>query len=216
MTFIKKPKTAVPAIFAIALIALAIVGFSYAHWSETLWLNGKVTTGNMCAEFEKGMESQKDPYGPNNDWTCTDGFTDIHQIDKNIGHTNLTYVDTDQDGCNDAIKIDMGNVYPCYYEHIGFWIHNCGTIPWRLWRVTFNPGTVIIYANGYLTLDLNDDGHADIEIKWGNNFGDQVDPCHDFEVSFQIHILQPIPEGTTLTFSIAIEMVNWNEWPVPS
>lgn len=215
MALLKKSKTALPAIVAIALIVLAIAGFAYAHWSETLWLNGTVKTGNMCAEFEFNMHSQKDPFGPYNDYTCDVNFTNIHQINKNVGHTNITYVDTDNDGCNDTLKIDMGNVYPCYYEHIGFWIHNCGTIPWKIWRVIFNPGNVIIYEPGYLTLDLNNDGKADIEIKWGNEFDRQKDPCEDFEVSFQIHILQPIPENSTLTFTITIEMVNWNESPQP-
>jgi len=213
VTLLKKPKTAVPAIFAIALIALAIVGFSYAHWSETLWLNGKVTTGNMCAEFVPPITRTDTGL----DWSCGEGFVNPypHEIDKDIGSSAARSIDTNGDGCNDTIIVELNNVYPCYYEHIAFWIHNCGTIPWRIWRVIFNPGNIIIYDSNYLTLDLNDDGKADIEIYWGNNFGDQVDPCKKKDISFELHILQPMPKDTTLTFSIAIEMVNWNEWPVP-
>jgi hypothetical protein len=213
MTLLKKSKTAVPAIATITLIALAIVGFTYAHWSETLWLNGKVTTGNMCAEFEQGSVIQKDPFGPNNDYTCDIGLKNVRQINKNIGHTNCTLIDTNNDGCLDTLKIDMGSVYPCYYEHIGFWIHNCGTIPWRIWRVIFNPGNVILYEAKYLTLDLNGDGKDDVEMYWGDWFGDQRDPCEKADLSFALHILQPIPENTTLTFTITIEIVNWNEYP---
>jgi hypothetical protein len=193
---------------------LAIVGFTYAHWSETLWLNGKVTTGNMCAEFVQGSVIQKDPFGPNNDWTCDDGLTNIRQLTKNIGHTNCTLIDTNNDGCKDTLKIDMGNVYPSYYEHIAWKIHNCGTIPWKIWRVIFNPGNIIINKTGpILKLDLNNDQKPDIEIDWGNNFGDQVDPCENIDLSADFHILQPIPQDSTLTFTITIEIVNWNEYP---
>jgi hypothetical protein len=211
MTFLKKPKTAVPAIFAIALIALAIVGFSYAHWSETLWLSGTVRTGEMCAEFVPPITTTD--HG--NDWTCDPGIVNVRQINKDIGSSAARSIDTNADGCNDTIIVELNHVYPCYYEHMAFWIHNCGTIPWRIWRAIFNPGNVIIYRPSYLTLDLNGDGNADIEIYWGDNFGQQVDPCGRVDLSFDIHILQPFPEDTTLTFSIAIEMVNWNEWPVP-
>jgi len=216
MPMLRKSKTTLPTIFALALIALAIVGFSYAHWSETLLLNATVKTGKMCAEFVQGTIIQKDPYNPaTNDWTCDVGLTNIRQFDKNVGHTNCTLVDTNGDGCFDTLKIDMGNVYPCYYEHIAWMLHNCGTIPWRIWRVIFNPGNIIIYNAGYLTLDLNADGKADIEAYWGDWFGDQVDPCHRADLSFDLHILQPFPKDTTLTFTVAIEMVNWNEFPPP-
>jgi len=209
MTLLKKSKTAVPAIAAITLIALTIVGFTYAHWSETLWLNGTVTTGNMCAEFLPPIT--KTDHGK--DWTYDPGIINVRQIDKDIGNSSGYFMDVNQDGCNDTLVIELNNVYPCYYEHISFWIHNCGTIPWRIWRVIFNPGNVIIYRPSNLTLDLNSDGKADIEIYWGNNFGQQVDPCGKVDLSFDIHILQPCPENTTLTFTVTIEMVNWNEYP---
>jgi|YelNatPaOPRAMG01_1025707.scaffolds.fasta_scaffold08465_7 hypothetical protein len=213
MTLLKKSKTTVPAIAIITLIALAIVGFAYAHWSETLWLNGTVTTGNMCAEFKPPITRTDTGL----DYSCGERFTnpDPHQIDKDIGSSNAYFMDVNQDGCNDTIVIELNNVYPCYYEHIAFWIHNCGTIPWRIWRVIFNPGNITIYNRGYVRLDLNNDTKYDIEIYWGNNFGDQVDPCSKTDISFEIHILQPIPENSTLTFRVTIEIVNWNEYPPP-
>ena len=210
---LRKSKTTLPSIFAIALIALAIVGFSYAHWSETLLLNATVKTGKMCAEFVPPITTTD--HG--NDWSCGEGFTNPlpHMINKDVGNSSGYSLDTDKDGCNDTLVIELNKVYPCYYEHISFWIHNCGTIPWRIWRVIFNPGNVIIYKAGYLKLDLNADGKADIEIYWGDWFGLQRDPCEKADLSFELHILQPIPKDTTLTFTVAIEMVNWNEFPPP-
>lgn len=211
MALLKKSKTAVPAILAVTLIALAIAGFSYAHWTENLWLTGKVEMGRMCAEFLQPIT--RTDHGK--DWTCDDGLINVRQIDKDIGKSDAYLVDTNNDGHYDTLVVNLTNVYPCYYEHIAFWVHNCGTIPWRIWRVIFNPGNVIIYRPSYLTLDLNGDGYADVEIYWGNNFGQQVDPCGKVDLSFDIHILQPFPEDTTLTFTVTIEMVNWNEVPEP-
>ena len=209
MALLKKSKTAVPAIVAIALIALAIAGFSYAHWTEKLWLYGEVQMGNMCAEFLPPVT--RTDHG--NDWTCDDGIINVRQIDKDIGKSDGYLIDTNNDGRYDTLVVNLTNVYPCYYEHISFWIHNCGTIPWKIWRVIFNPGNVIIYRPGYLKLDLNGDGYADIEINWGNNFGQQVDPCGKVDLSFDIHVLQPFPENTKLTFTVTIEVINWNASP---
>jgi len=209
MTLLKKSKTAIPAIFAVALIVLAIAGFSYANWYEHLWLEGNVTTGDMCAEFVPPITTTD--HG--NDWTCDEGIVNVRQINKDIGNSSAYFMDVNQDGCNDTIVIELNNVYPCYYEHIAFWIHNCGTIPWRIYKVIFTPGNIEIYEAGYLTLDLDGDGNADVEIYWGNNFGAQVDPCERVDISFDIHILQPIPQGQMLTFTATIEMVNWNEFP---
>ncbi|MCS7124609.1 MAG: hypothetical protein NZ932_04240 [Candidatus Bathyarchaeota archaeon] len=209
MALLKKSKTALPAILAITLIALAIVGFSYAHWYENLWLTGEVKTGNLCARFW-GIVTRTDT---GKDWTCDEGFNNVRQINKDIGSSNAYFIDTNKDGCNDTLVVELNNVYPCYYEHMAFWIHNCGTIPWKIVRVNFTTPyeTKSITKPSYLTLDLNGDKKADIELYWGNNFGQQVDPCGRVDISFDIHVLQPCPENTKLKFTATIIMVNWNE-----
>jgi len=197
------------------VFALVLTGFAYAHWEKIITINGTVNTGNMCAEFVQGSLIQKDPFDPPTpDWTCDDGLVNIRQLTKNIGHTNCTLEDTNNDNYKDTLKIEMGNVYPSYYEHVAWKIHNCGTIPWRIWRVIFNPGNIIINETGpIIKLDLNNDALPDIEIDWGDNFGDQVDPCENIDLSVDFHVLQPIPKNSILTFTITIEIVNWNEYP---
>ena len=207
MTFLKKSKTAVPAIATITLIALAIVGFTYAHWSETLWLNGTVTTGTLCAEF---VDVSNKDLGL--DWNCDDGINRFWQIDKDIGSTAVRIVNKPDD-CNDTIELTMNNVYPSYYENIEMHVHNCGTIPWKIVRVNFTTPyeQKSITGVAYLTLDMSGDGKADVEIKWGNSFGMQVDPCHEVELSFKIHVLQNAPQDTAMSFTVTIIMINWNE-----
>jgi len=205
MTLLKKPKTMVPTIFAIALLVLAVVGFSYAHWSKTFTINGEVTTGELCAEF---VDVSNKDLGL--DWNCDDGINNFWQIDKDIGNTTVKIIDGEY---SHTVEVIMENVYPSYYENIEFHIHNCGTIPWKIVMVNFTTPyeTKSITGPGYLTLDMTGDGKADAEIKWGDNFNSQIDPCVEIEISFKIHILQDAPPNTTMTFTITIMMTNWNE-----
>jgi hypothetical protein len=206
MTLLKKSKTAIPTALAITLISLAIMGFTYAHWSETLWLNGTVTTGTLCAEF---VDVSNKDLGL--DWNCDNGINKYWQIDKDIGNTTVYIVEDGE--CPNTIEVIMDKVYPCYYENIEMHVHNCGTIPWKIIRVNFTTPyeQKSITGAGYLTLDMSGDGKPDVEIKWGNSFGMQVDPCTEIELSFKIHVLQDAPEDTTMTFTITIIMINWNE-----
>jgi len=195
------------------IIALVLMGFAYAHWEKIVTINGKVTTGEVCWEFEEGSIIQRDPYDPpTKDSTCDPGFTNPRWLDKNVGYTNVTVLDQDGDGCNEILDVKMVNVYPCYYEHIAFWVHNCGSIPIKIWKVIIG-GQAFYALPIYMQLDLNNDGKADIEIKWGDNFGVQIEPCQTItDISFDVHVLQPAPPDTTLHFTIEFVAINWNEY----
>jgi len=220
MTLLKKSKTAVPAIAAMTLVTLAIVGFAYAHWSEKLWLNGTVNTGELDWRFT--VASCLDD---GVDYHCREGFLGDPPYwkdpdGKNIGWQKLTLVDSDKDGDNDTLLIELHNVYPSYFTSITFYVHNCGTIPLRVDRVIFKNSTHVVgeFRKGvpYLQVDLNGDGKFDIEFQWGDNFGEQIDPCsRSPEFSFWIHVLQDAPQGATLSFSIEVVAVNWNEYVPP-
>jgi len=220
MTTLKKTKTSLPAILAVTLIVLSIAGFSYAHWCESLTLNGTITTGELDWEFivasclDVGV-----------DYHCNDGFVGIPPYwkdpdGKNIGWQELTLVDSDNDGDNDTLLINLNNVYPSYFTSITFYVHNCGTIPLKIDKVIFKNSTHVVgeYRTGvpYLKVDLNGDGKFDVEFQWGDNFGEQIDPCgRSPEFSFWIHILQDAPQNETLSFSIELVAVNWNEYVPP-
>jgi len=221
MTLLKKSKTAVPAIAAMTLVTLAIVGFAYAHWSEKLWLNGTVNTGELDWEFivasclDDGV-----------DYHCNDGFVGVPPYwkdpdGKNIGWQVLTLVDNDNDGDNETLLINLCNVYPSYFTSISFYVHNCGTIPLMVDRALIKNSTHVVAVirevpAPVVKLDLNGDGKNDIEILYGNNFGVQIDPCDTSpEFSFWIHVLQDAPQGATLSFSIEVVAVNWNEYVPP-
>jgi len=183
------------------IFALVLTGFAYAHWEKIITINGSVDTAKLYAELVEPITTTD--HG--NDWTCDEGLTNVRQLTKDVGSSSATIVASDQ------MEVVLTNVYPCYYEHMSFWIHNCGEIPWRINRVIFSPGNVVIQTPSYLKLDLNGDGEMDVEIYWGNNFGTQVDPCEKVDLSFEIHVLQDAPKGQALAFTVEIVVRNWNE-----
>jgi hypothetical protein len=218
MTLLKKSKTSLSAILAIALITLSIVGFSYAHWSAYLYINGEVSTG----ELDWGFIG----------WDCMDHGVDYHSRDgfagpaplfwqdperKDIGWQEIIPVDTDQDGDIDTLYFNLYDVYPSYFTSMSVYAVNTGTIPLRIDSVIIND--VIIYRSTptpYIQLDLDGDGINDIDFWYGNSLGIQLHPGQQSdEISFWIHILQGAKPDTTLSFSIKLLAVAWNEYVPP-
>ena len=188
-----------------------MIGFSYALWSETLYITGTVNTSELDWEFVMNSHTQKDPPGTN-DWNSEDPQT-IWQVDKDVGCTTITFEDSDQDGDYDTLLIIYDNIYPLYYEHIAFKVHNNGDIPLKIWKIIING--IEYFANVHTTLDLNEDGVPDVQIWYGDNFGLQMHPCENANLSFDFVLLQGAPQGQSLGFTIEIVAVQYNEYQVP-
>jgi len=201
-------------------------------WSQQLKVNTYVGTGELNWEFVNGTLAYMDACGlrpgygnyGGNDWNATNlplpGST---QLDKDVGCTNVSLIDSDGDGDSDTLNITLINVYPWYYTHIAFKVHNDGTIPLKIWRVKISNDTYTwifyelneqILQQG-LPLDLNGDGVNDTLIWWGDNFGTQLHPCRSADISLDITILQGAPQKASLTIYIQLDAVQWNEYSVP-
>jgi hypothetical protein len=202
------------ATFAILIIALSIAGFAYAHWSETVTINGTINTGELC--WEVTMVNCVDKPGEK-DYHCYDGFQGncYWQGDKDVGNTSIQKKDSH------TIELNLTNVYPSYFTSASFYVHNCGTIPLIIDRVliknqTHTVAELRIVPAPVVRLDLNGDGKDDIEILWGDNFGAQLHPCNTSpEISFWVHVLEGAPQGATLSFTIEVVAINWNEYVPP-
>ncbi len=195
-----------------------IISASYAMWSEVLRMNAEVVTGIVDWEFVNGTVIHLDSclYSVN-DYNASllpePGST---QLDKDVGCTEVVLRDFDGDGDNEVMIVTLINVYPWYYEHIAFKVHNTGTIPIKIWRVIIN-GEEYYELNEQvlqqgIEIDLSGDGIPDILLWWGDNFGTQLEPCHSADISFDITVLQGAPQNTTLTLTISFEAVQWNEY----
>ncbi|RLG87781.1 MAG: hypothetical protein DRO18_02715 [Thermoprotei archaeon] len=195
-----------------------IISASYAMWYEVLRMNAEVVTGIVDWEFVTGTIIQLD--------TCDFSVNDYNasflpdpgaiQLDKDVGCTDVELEDSDGDGDYDTMIITMHNVYPWYYEHIAFKVHNSGTIPIKIWRVIIN-GEEYYELNEQelqqgIEIDVDGDGVPDVLIWWGDNFGEQLDPCQSADISLDLTILQGAPQNTTLTVEISFDAIQWNEY----
>jgi hypothetical protein len=200
---------AIPVLF---IMCLSLLGIAYACWSETLYLNGSVQTGELDWEFIQPFTCYDTP--GTKDWNGNCSWK-MWQTDKDVGGpTTVVPSDTDDDGDWDTLTVTLNNTYPWYLEDIGFWVHNDGTIPLHFENVTINGQ--LVGSGQTIFLDLTGDGKNDVMIKYGDNIGQQLHPCGEREISFLILVLQDAPEGATLTFTMKLLAVQYNEsiWPI--
>lgn len=87
-------------LFGVLILALAAIGVGSALWSETLTIDGDVTTGNVDVEFDFV-------------------FTDDLGAEGECSHT----------GAPNELTVTMANVYPTYECHLQFDVRNDGSIP---------------------------------------------------------------------------------------
>jgi hypothetical protein len=221
----------IAAIFIVSIFALSGLGFAYAAWTETLNINGTITTGEVCWEFYAcSLLDELQPTNPGGDYvgmgspladyTCSVGFQGppfFWHHDKNVGWCTQLIEDRDSNGCNETLNITFNNVYPCYFNSLSFYVHNCGTIPIKVNNVEINGQA--FYSDFYYVLDLNDNGVNDFEIRYGDNFGQQIEPGEYSYLEFSIwfHVLQdedPEFQSGSFTFTISLTCVQWNEYPL--
>lgn len=221
-------------IFAALLIALAMSGVAFAHWSQTLYIEGTINTGMLCVGLrDTGVND------PGND----PGFdTDLDvqvYYDKDVASITSTNVDPKctHDGITYFHKevITITNAYPSYAPGWTTKIANCGTIPVKI--------------SGFVLTPAIDDWPCWIELlKWDKfedgvwvangashpipgytNYGDtcydelinklsleQLDPCHTISVYIELHTTQefcPMPMNATWTFDVEVTFTQWNLVP---
>ncbi len=211
--------------FVVALAALASGVAAYSMWSDQITVTGSVATGELDWEIVSGPTIWLDACGLSpgygmyggNDWNASNlPQPGAVQLDKDVGCTDVQLLDTDGDGDYDTMNITLHNVYPWYYTHIAIKVHNDGTIPLKIWRVILD-GHEYYQLNEQelqqgVEVDLNNDGKKDVLIWWGDNFGVQLHPCESADISLDITVLQDAPQGSTLSFTITFDAIQWNEY----
>jgi len=203
-------------LFATVMIALVAAGFTYALWSDTLTINGTLTTGTFDVDLS----------------LCH--YWDI-EGDKPWVANATASLSTD----NKTLTITVENAYPCFEFVVVFDIHNDGTIPAKL--TNFNAWGNLTYANG-TEVELADipdwiagnwsiwypgvDPHVNPPNATGTDFctlfdeleGFQLDECDMLVIAVQFHIFEDLqqgiepPEGATLEFGLTFDAIQWNEY----
>lgn len=134
------------------VLALGSLGIGFAHWSDQLYVEGTVETGEVLIGFvdqctdDDGVPGPKDPddFGPDPLWPFPDPpttCTDCPNIGKPVATTTcvLSKQKTHCDGTTPAehlgvpqyelMTVTLDNVYPQYNPTVWMDIANCGTIP---------------------------------------------------------------------------------------
>jgi hypothetical protein len=213
------------------VLALGTLGIGYATWSANVTIQQEVYSGELCAEFDT-LCTISDEEGDGSDYTiewllCDPaGYTRVEWFDKDEAWCTCNATDKDQDGIRETMVVTCNNTYPSYYNHLDFWLCNCGTIPYKIQGATVWVGGVEEYSwdasdlvptAPCVSLDLNNDTKDDIELHWGNCFGRQVHPTKcDANCSFDWHILQDAPQNQVLQFEIKVHVVQWNKYDDPT
>ena len=184
-----KKKTSIPAIAVIVLIGLAIVGFSFAHWSAYLNVEGEVETGILDAAIVT--------------WYCNDGGIDPGYT-KDIAQC---YCWIDEEDPHYAY-VTIENAYPSYEVKFTMDIENTGTIPWFMLTPKVNGITLV--DSEYVDIDLDGDGYPDANFMYIDGEPKQVHPGDFVEWSLRIHFKQTAHQDFTYTFTISVEVIQWN------
>jgi predicted ribosomally synthesized peptide with SipW-like signal peptide len=151
----------------IGFIALTIImvfgsiGAAYAMWSDTVTINGPVTTGTLNLTIELEPNPCNEYY-----WTDDDGdgiidpgelhageYPGYDGVPKDVGSCTAILTDPETDLVtgkegHQTLSIVVNNAYPGYMVYTTFLLHNIGTVPLdvvlyqRAGKVTKPDGTV--------------------------------------------------------------------------
>lgn len=192
------------------VLALGSLGIGYAAWTDTLTISGTVATGHVEWEFSGSPAQSDSGLDDNVFFTLEERHVNLVHMDKDVGSTSVAFTN------NHLMTVTINNAYPFYYNHIAFIVHGLGVTPLKIWKVIIrdNNGAEVatLYANGYVYLDLDDDGEFDLELWWGDNFGYQMHASYSADISFDLLVLQPAPQNASLTFSIELVAIQYNEY----
>lgn len=166
-----------------------------------------------------GMDDYSEPInqlkdGPDNGMTSCDpaasGVDPKLHFDKDVARCDAM-VDPDDD---QVAIVKKSNVYPGYFCTAWFDVENTGTIPVKIVSATVNGEPVI--PSEPTPFDLDGDGLDDVKIHLtGIDICQQIEPGPENAVQMDIdqEILQDAPEGSTLSYEVAVQLNQWNEAP---
>jgi hypothetical protein len=185
-------KTKMVGLFAVVMIALMVAGFAYAHWTETLVINGTVKTGELDLR-----------------WSCQCWDNDEPPL-KDVGE-----ISCDIEG--DTLTITVTNAYPCYKVGGEIDIENVGTVPAVLkkYKITLPEDVTYDYnpQRGEITLYYKGVVMATGIITFKGDFS-QIDAKETVYIDFTIHFTNPgLPENWSGTFTITLDFENWSPPP---
>jgi hypothetical protein len=231
----------------VLVLALGALGVSYAGWIDSVWVNGTVSTGDVCMEFD-GDCFTSDPFPPTSlgfppdlelpvipDLSPPFPFPDKnagmnfenpapYSTDKNVAWAFCFFEEVGEGEVVQRVDLSFYNAYPFYYAASDWNMCNCGNIPVKLNAIIVEvPGQAPVYwdpdSEDILTLDLNDNGTPDFQMRWDEDaigsLGVQLEPDDCWDMSMSYLVLQDTEgfEDGSFNFSITFQWIQWNSFP---
>lgn len=227
------------ATFAILVIALSVAGFSYAHWMDSVQIEGSVDMGSLTFGFTR-IVAEWDSEDYNN-----------YPPEKHVATGNCTLSEEETDvhtgyTLYKVLTFNITNGYPQYWAINKFTLDNGGTIPVKIQNVTLilpagftfvedpdYPGAMwdVIDPNGTVVfniwlykepLDYGPGWENDPPWEFPGPFGDvfgvralkgnQIEPLEELLTEICVDVKQTSNECHSYTFSIEIEAIQWNKY----
>lgn len=163
------------------VLALAGLGIGYAHWTQSLYITGSATIGEMdpgfvdgSCEFSQVFQDPNNPEDIDPDCDCTCSFTD-----------------SDNDGDLDTMDATIINVNTfCGYKLYST-IRNDGTVPMRIDAIQITYSSPVMIAEE------------------GTLVGAVLDPDEDRTLKLLIGVGPAMAD--TYSFSVKITATLWNQ-----
>lgn len=107
------------AMFGALMISLALTGVAFAHWTETLYINGTVNTGTFDAELSVGEGYDTEPEEK-----------DVSSISGELSEDKNT------------ITVTITNAYPCINYYLPIDLHCVGSVPLIIQEIYIDRGNL--------------------------------------------------------------------------
>jgi hypothetical protein len=167
--------------FGALILSLAITGVAFAHWTDTLYINGTVNTGTFDAELSVGEGYDSEP-------PCKD----VSSISGTLSDDKNT------------ITVTVSNAYPCIDYYLPIDLHCVGSVPLIIQSIEYNRGN--LPENTTLEI-IPDPAHPSENVI---RVGTQLHQCQTAYGLLHLHLDEDAAENTTYTFSVTINVVQWN------
>lgn len=215
-------------VFLVLALALGLTGAGFAHWSQTLYVEGDVDTGSFNVGWTEltCVEKHRDP--------ITGFKVDGEYLGKDVGSVEGHWEILKEDPITgkrgyEKILVTIDNAYPCYQVHVIVAVENLGTVPAHFTEILvtgrdetdgedlgFEWLSGFQYEKGFFWDDYDADGVYDpdeeiINLEVVNFVCNQLDPCHNTKGEFDFHFKQEIEQGHTYTFEVQLVAVQWNK-----
>jgi hypothetical protein len=205
----------------VLVFAFGALGVGYAHWSQTLYIEGKVESGTFMTGFGEAycVDEEEDLPDPKDVGTC------VAELDPD---SFLAFKETPlgPKPFYEKIIVTIDNAYPSYWAHVVFTIGNLGTIPAHVtaFRLTDPTGELGFFwytpppatpAYGEFWKDYNgngvyDDGEEVLNVVLVNFVGMQLHPCTETKGELDLHLKQTAEQAHQYKFLVEIDTIQWN------